>query len=731
MFRRQAKFPTTLDSRSKSSTDENDYKQAIVSLSLLKALKLSDIGESCFLHVARKIFQPSPASKIIISPVHSDFPHQIPDKIDYSSSCFRSTQFRAALANYLSGSIVTRNQIVNYLTFPSNSNYLLIHEIIPDTKPSVSGEKEVFKITDSTEFIVSYMDPHYGTKFIYTPPYDVWKKKVTDRLGGVDKIVGKVMKYMSSVLDLSKQSAWPCDLVRAKGCVISGMPGSGKSAIARLIAEYSNLPYECISCPDLFQSDEGSSERRLSSVFQNTFIKVPKIIILDELDMIAGKTSNDMTNNTGLESRVQSLFLGLLDSVNCEKGLIAAPLFIIGLTNRLHALDPRITRPGRLDEIFEIPNLSADGRYQVLERLTNALPIEPSQKDVILRDISHKTHGFIAADLRSLSTQATLNYIRESADLSHQIPNLELSKHISLTSVRQMTGFHFDEAMKLVKPTGLSEFQTKIPNVTFSQLYGIDKIIAEVKSTIIHPFGNPRILSRFKIKPSRGVLVYGPSGVGKSMLCYAIAKELGVNFVAVEASQMISKIVGESEANIAKLFNQARSSTPCILFIDQIDNLIPKRGTNLSSENTGDRIVTSFLTELDGIFTRSNSGSAEADIYVIATTTRPEKLDSAILRPGRLDQHLYIPVPDFECRKSMIEGFIRQMPIDMSAEHVETIARDTEGFSGADIENMFREAALISIRENMKNEKVTLKHINVAMKSIKPSLVLYTETHPI
>ncbi|KAI9139500.1 P-loop containing nucleoside triphosphate hydrolase protein [Paraphysoderma sedebokerense] len=572
------------------------------------------------------------------------------------------------------------------------------------------------------------MDPHYGTKFIYTPPYDVWKKEVTDRLGGVDKFVCKVIKYMSSVLDSSKQSAWPCDLVRAKGCVISGMPGSGKSAIARLIAEYSNLPYECISCPDLFQSDEGSSERRLFSVFHNSFIKVPRIIILDELDMIAGKTSNDMTKNTGLESRVQSLFLSLLDSVNCEKGI--APLFIIGLTNRLHALDPRITRPGRLDEIFEIPNLSADGRYQVLKRLINVFPIEPSQKDVILRDISHKTHGFIAADLRSLSTQATLNYIRESADIFHRRPNDDIStKDISLMSVRHMTRFHFDEAMKLVKPSGLSEFQTKIPDVSFAQLYGIDKIIAE--STIIHPFRNPQILSRFKIKPSRGVLIYGPSGVGKSMLCYAIAKELGVNFVAVEASQMISKIVGESEANIAKLFNQARSSTPCILFIDQIDNLIPKRGTSLSSENTGDRIVTSFLTELDGIFTRSNSGSAETDIFVIATTTRPEKLDSAILRPGRLDQHLYIPVPNFKCRKSMIEGFIRHMPIDMSAEHVETIARDTEGFSGADIENMFREAALISIRENMENEKVTLNHINLAMKSIKPSLVLYTETHPI
>ncbi|OAQ36087.1 AAA-domain-containing protein [Linnemannia elongata AG-77] len=244
---------------------------------------------------------------------------------------------------------------------------------------------------------------------------------------------------------------------------------------------------------------------------------------------------------------------------------------------------------------------------------------------------------------------------------------------------------YFDRALKTIRPSGMGEFLSKIPTVTFDDLYGIQDAIADLKVSIIEPFHNPGKYIDLGISPPRGVIVHGPPGVGKTMLCCALAEELGINFMLVESSQIRSKVVGESEKNIARMFAQAKANAPCILFIDQIDVLAPSRGSTNTSENSGDRIVTGLLT----------------------ATNRPEVIDSAILRPGRLDQIVHIPAPDQKTRLAILEGYMNKMPMRITPDEVQTLAQATEGYSGADLENLCREAALICLRQDITNTEVT------------------------
>ncbi|RUP06373.1 P-loop containing nucleoside triphosphate hydrolase protein [Jimgerdemannia flammicorona] len=274
------------------------------------------------------------------------------------------------------------------------------------------------------------------------------------------------------------------------------------------------------------------------------------------------------------------------------------------------------------------------------------------------------------------------------------------------TSPLVVTAGHFNRALIIVRPSNFHEFQTKIPNVRFSELFGIDDIIEEIKTSVIYPFHHPQDFVRLGIAPPRGILVYGPPGVGKTMLCCALAAEAGINFMLVESSQVRSKVVGESEKNIARMFAQAKANSPCILFIDQIDILIPKRGTSVTSENTGDRIVTGFLTEMDGFFSKTSAQTdPQIDVLVVAATNRPDVIDPAILRPGRLDEHVCIPAPDVKQRTQILRGLCTRMPIALTLDEIEQLAADMDGCSGADLDNLCREAALISIRENMANDK--------------------------
>ncbi|KAI9317031.1 P-loop containing nucleoside triphosphate hydrolase protein [Dichotomocladium elegans] len=498
---------------------------------------------------------------------------------------------------------------------------------------------------------------------------DEWIAAVTNEIGGCRDLIKDILDEINIAKSPPlRQSLLP----RSKGIVLHGKPGTGKTALALAIAKYSGLPYHVLNSPDIFQSEQGASERRLLSFFQQSH---GSIVILDEMDMIAGR-----------EASVASVLRSVLDS-NADF------LYLIGLTSRLHAVDKTFLRSGRLDHVRELVVKTPSARREILEIMTRNLPLG-SDRDRVLHYVAQVTHGFVPSDLHNLCTQVVLKLIQESATVA---------------------GIgHFEYALGHVRPSTLNEY--KVPQVRFSELFGLDATIQELKSSVIHPFHHPEQYMGLGITPPRGILVHGPPGVGKTMLCRALAFEAGVNFMFVESSQIRSKIVGESESNLARLFAQARSNAPCILFIDQIDMLLPRRGTSSSSENTSDRIVTSFLTAMDGLLTKTNMDAAHIDVLVVGATNRIEAMDPAVLRPGRFDEHIHVPIPESEQRLQIIDGLCTKMPTVLSEQERLELSKMTEEWTGADLDNLFREAALASLRENVHSDKITFTHIQKVIK---------------
>ncbi|KAI7889822.1 P-loop containing nucleoside triphosphate hydrolase protein [Mucor mucedo] len=499
-----------------------------------------------------------------------------------------------------------------------------------------------------------------------------WLEQVSSEIGGCHELLLHIVQKIKVVQTTTSLSALP----RSKGMLLYGKPGTGKTVLAIAVAKYSNLPYYVLNSPDIFQTEEGVSESKLTDFFQQSNQHPMSILVLDEFDMIAAK----LTSKKGsLDMRISSILMALLDR--------SKNVFVIGLSSRIHAVDPSFLRSGRLDDIQEIVIKLPEQRYDILRIITKNLPFQSDkERDDILMHVSKITHGFVPSDLQSLSSQVILSLIKQQE-----------------THVKKS---HFIQALTIVKPSNLNEFASKIPDISFSDIYGMDDIIAEIKTSVIQPFQHPENYLELGISPPKGILIHGPTGVGKTMLCSALAAEAGVNFMLVESSQIRSKVIGESEKGIAKLFSQARANSPCILFIDQIDMLLPKRGTSQSSENTSDRIVTGFLTEMDGLLTKSAKKSAQIDLLVVAATNRIDAIDPAVLRPGRFDEHVYIPLPDEKQREEIVRGISAKMPISLNDFERGVLVKNTKNWSGAQLDNLFREAAMVSLRENVHNTKV-------------------------
>ncbi|KAK9729674.1 hypothetical protein K7432_000081 [Basidiobolus ranarum] len=522
-----------------------------------------------------------------------------------------------------------------------------------------------------------------------------WIDQIQKSIGGLEDTVEQVVKLITnSYTNIESKRV-------SKGLIIAGKPGTGKTALAQAIIDSAKLPSIFISCPELFQSEEGSSEKYLESLFDEISNSKFGIVVLDELDTI---TSPKFKKSTNVEGRLFSKLIGMIDSIGVTRNL-----FVIGITNRLHAISISLMRSGRLDCLYELNYTRWEQRERVLRLITKDLPLGEN-RDEIIEGVSKITHGFVPSDLRALCTHVMIASIKQR-NKEDELPTITLNQ--------------FLEALKTIHPSNLGEFQTKTPDIRFSDIFGMDDIITDLKASVISPFHEPEDFDKLGITPPRGVLVYGPPGVGKTMLCSALAAETGLNFILVESSQVRSMIVGESEKNIAKMFASAKANAPCILFIDQIDILATTRGTTFTSENSGDRIVTSLLTEMDGFFSKSTT-----DILIIAATNRPNALDPAILRPGRLDQHIYIGPPNLSQREKILSGFSSQMPIKISNEYFDELCKDTEGFSAADLQNLCREAALICIRHDVDATEIGEMELRKAREICPPSLKDWTPAHP-
>jgi len=484
-----------------------------------------------------------------------------------------------------------------------------------------------------------------------------------------------------------------------KGVILYGPPGTGKTLIAKAIANETGAHFISINGPEIMSKFYGESEARLREVFQEAEQNAPSIIFIDELDAIAPKRS-EVTGE--VERRVVSQLLALMDGLKGRGQVI-----VIGATNRIEAIDPALRRPGRFDREIRIGVPDRNGRKEILQIHTRRMPIA---EDVDLDEIADITHGFTGADLAALCREAAMNALRRF------LPKIDLEKEVIPAEILEqlkVTREDFANALRMIQPSALREVILEIPNVKWEDVGDLQSVKQELKEAVEWPLKYPEVFKRLGIRPPRGILLYGPPGTGKTLLAKAVATESEANFISVKGPEVLSKWVGESEKAVREIFRKARETAPCIIFFDELDAIAPRRGLHADAGVT-DRIVNQLLTEMDGIQTLKG-------VVVIGASNRPDILDPALLRPGRFDRVIYVPPPDVDGRYQIFQIHTREMPLSDDVD-LGKLAAMTEGYTGADIEAVCREAAIMAMRENIKIEKVSMRHFMMALEKIKPSI---------
>ncbi len=486
-----------------------------------------------------------------------------------------------------------------------------------------------------------------------------------------------------------------------KGILLYGPPGTGKTLLAKALANEIGAYFIVINGPEIMSKFYGESEQRLREIFKEAEENAPAIIFIDEIDSIAPKRE-EVTGE--VEKRVVSQLLTLMDGLK-ERGKV----IVIGATNRPDALDPALRRPGRFDREIEIPPPDKRARREILAVHTRNMPLDD---DVDLTKIAEMTHGYTGADLAALVKEAALAALRRfmkegKIDISQPIPPDKLRK------LKVKMG-DFLEALKYVQPTLIREIYVEVPEVHWDDIGGLENVKQQLREAVEWPMKNPKVFEEMGIEPPKGILLFGPPGTGKTLLAKAVATESGANFIAVRGPEILSKWVGESEKAIRQIFRKARQVAPAIIFFDEIDSIAPARGYRHDTSGVTDRIVNQLLTELDGI-------EPLRRVVVIAATNRPDIVDPALLRPGRFDRLIYVPPPDFKARLEIFKVHTRKMPLAEDV-NLEELAKMTEGYTGADIAAVCREAAIIALREEFKVRPVQMKHFLKALKIVPPSL---------
>ncbi|MEM3088809.1 MAG: CDC48 family AAA ATPase, partial [Candidatus Bathyarchaeia archaeon] len=485
-----------------------------------------------------------------------------------------------------------------------------------------------------------------------------------------------------------------------KGVLIHGPPGTGKTLLAKAVANESNAYFTSIAGPEIMSKFYGESEERLRQVFKEAEERAPSIIFIDELDAIAPKRE-EVTGE--VERRVVAQLLALMDGLKTRGQVV-----VIGATNRPDAIDPALRRPGRFDREISIRIPDRNGRKEILQIHTRGMPIA---EDVNLDEIAEITHGFSGADIAALCREAAMKALRR------YLPQIDLEKEVIPAEVLKKLKVErqdFYEAFKEVQPSMLREVYVEVPTVHWEDIGGLEEVKKLLREAVELPLKDPGLFEQMGIRPPKGVLLYGPPGTGKTLLAKAVATESQANFISVRGPELLSKWVGESEKGVREIFRKARESAPCIIFFDEIDSIAPHRGLRGSDSGVTERVVNQLLTEIDGI-------TVLKDVVTIAATNRPDLLDQALLRPGRFDRIIYVPPPDREARLQIFKVHTKRMPLSDEVK-LDELAAKTEGYTGADIEALCREAAMIAIREGYKARKVEMRDFLKAMEIIKPSV---------
>lgn len=485
-----------------------------------------------------------------------------------------------------------------------------------------------------------------------------------------------------------------------KGVLLHGPPGTGKTLLAKAVANETNSNFILINGPEIMSKFYGESEANLRKKFEEAEKNAPSIIFIDEIDAIASKREETRGE---VERRVVAQLLSVMDGLKSRGRVV-----VIAATNRPNSLDPALRRPGRFDREIEIGVPGKEGRLNIMKIHTRGMPLA---KNVNLPEIASITHGFVGADLQSLAKEAAMIVLRRL------LPdfNLDEEEPISKDVLEKLyvSQKDFKDALKIVRPSAMREVLIETPNITWNDVGGLEEVKQKLVEAVEWPLKQPQVFERMGIRPPRGILLYGAPGTGKTMLAKAVAKESEANFILVNGPGLLSMWVGESERALREIFKKARQAAPAIVFFDEIDALAPRRGLGDSSR-TGERMVNQLLTEMDGLEELN-------DVVVIAATNRPDILDSALLRPGRFDRIVYIPVPDEKGREKILNIHIKGMPLEKDI-NIKELAKKTQGYAGADLEAVCREAAMIALREDIKNKTVSNAHFQKALEAVRPSV---------
>jgi len=497
-----------------------------------------------------------------------------------------------------------------------------------------------------------------------------------------------------------------------KGVLLHGPPGTGKTLIAKAVANEIDAYFTTISGPEIMSKYYGESEEQLREIFEEAEENAPAIVFVDELDSIAPKRSEA---GGDVERRVVAQLLSLMDGLD-ERG----ELVVIGATNRVDAIDPALRRGGRFDREIEIGVPDRDGRLEILQVHTRGMPLSDG---VDIEQFADNTHGFVGADLEQLAKEAamtSLRRVRPELDLeSDEIP-AEVLESIKVTED------DFKEALKGISPSALREIFAEVPDVTWEDVGGLEDTKERLRETIQWPLEYPQVFETLDMEAAKGVLLFGPPGTGKTLLAKAVANEAESNFISIKGPELLNKYVGESEKGVREVFKKARQNAPTVIFFDEIDSIAVERGRHSGDSGVGERVVSQLLTELDGL-------EELEDVVVIATTNRPDLIDAALLRPGRLDRQVHVPVPDEDARRAIFAVHTRDKPLADDVD-LDWLARRTEGFVGADIEAVAREAAMAASREfiesvdpeeideSVGNVRISREHFERALDEVGPSV---------
>ncbi|HYU87896.1 MAG TPA: CDC48 family AAA ATPase [Candidatus Bathyarchaeia archaeon] len=596
------------------------------------------------------------------------------------------------LSQLLEGRVLSRGDFV-----PINIMGRTVNLVVTNTSPPA----EAVIVTQGTEVLVGEQ---------VKEPIRAIPKISYEDIGGLRPVIQKVREMIE--LPLRHPELFERLGVEApKGVLLHGPPGTGKTLLARAVASETNANFLSIGGPEIMSKYYGESEERLRDVFKEAQENAPSIIFIDEIDSIAPKRE-EVTGE--VEKRVTSQLLSLMDGLQSRGKVV-----VIGATNRPNAIDPALRRPGRFDREIEIGVPDRDGRLEVLEIHTRGMPLA---EDVDLKKLADVTHGFVGADLESLAKEAAIRALRRilpEINLEAQsIPGDILNKIIVKMA-------DFQDALKEVEPSAMREVLVEIPDVSWDQVGGLEDVKEELREAVEWPLKYPDLFAQLNATPPKGLLLYGPPGTGKTLLAKAVAHESESNFISVKGPELLNKFVGESEKAVREVFRKARQASPCIIFFDEIDSVAPTRGSSGGDSHVTERVISQFLTEMDGLEELRN-------VIIIAATNRPDIIDSALLRPGRFDRLLFVPPPDLEARKQIFKIHTRKTPLAEDV-NLDELARKTDGYTGADIASLANTGVMLALREHIskakdpedakkraKGLKVAKRHFDEALQKIKP-----------